>query len=142
MKKLICLWGLLFVVGLSASAQETSKVDIFGGYSYLRFYPGDSAPAFNLNGGVASLAYNFTDHIAGVAEFGGNHGTLDGFGITSFSYLFGPKFYVKMDKFTPFGKCCSVACMEAAAVVHVMRRTRACWVGQSRMRSVRRCLVT
>ena len=104
MKKLACLLGLLLVVGFSASAQDMNKVDIFGGYSYLRFNPGSGAPGINMNGGAGSLAYNLTDHVAGVAEFGGNHGSVDGVGVNSFSYLFGPKIYSHMDKVTPFAQ--------------------------------------
>ena len=104
MKKIALLMGLLLVVGFRASAQDMNKVDIFGGYSYLRFNPGSGASSINLNGGVGSFAYNLTDHIAGVAELGGNHGTLSGVGVTSFSYLFGPKIYAKMEKVTPFAQ--------------------------------------
>jgi opacity protein-like surface antigen len=108
MKKLACLLGLLLVVGFSASAQDSSKVDIFGGYTYLRYSPGGSAPSVNFNGGTGSLAYNLTDHIAGVGEFSFDHaGSIPrapGVTVNTVSYLFGPKVYATSGKIAPFGQ--------------------------------------
>src|SRR5579871_6863938 len=104
MKKLVCLLGLLMIVGFSASAQDMNKVDIFGGYTYLRLSSGGSSSSINMNGVVGSLAYNLTNHVAAVGEFGGYFGSVDGANIHSQSYLFGPKIYAHMGKITPFGQ--------------------------------------
>jgi len=107
--------GLLFLVSVSASAQDNPKVDIFGGYSYLRYSPnaGTGAPSsVNFNGGVGSISYNLNNWIGGVAEVAGYHaGTINvngtavpGASANAVTYLFGPKIYVTKGKLTPFGQ--------------------------------------
>jgi hypothetical protein len=59
-----------------AAAQQTPKVQIFGGYSYLRF---DSttigfAESSNMNGWEFSPAYNFTKYLGVVADASGHYG--------------------------------------------------------------------
>lgn len=55
----VCLLTFLSLCGEAAFAQESAKVDIFAGYSYLRENPSTSgADSFSLNGGSASLAYH------------------------------------------------------------------------------------
>jgi hypothetical protein len=118
MRKFVSFVGLLLLVGLvsvSASAQDNSKIDLFGGYSYLMFRPNSTGVAskINFNGGVGSVAFNLNDWLAGVAEFGGYHaGTIkNAAGVTqtgvtanAVTYLFGPKIYKSMGKITPFGQ--------------------------------------
>ena len=108
MKKLACLLGLFLLVGFNASAQTSSKVDVFGGYSYLRYNFGGGAPSFNFNGGIGSVAFNLTDHIAGVGEFSFDHdGSISGapgFSLNTIPYLFGPKVYMTSGKITPFAQ--------------------------------------
>ena len=59
MRHLVCLLGVLFLFGAKAKAQETPKVDVFAGYSYVRANPATSgADGFNMHGGSASLAWN------------------------------------------------------------------------------------
>jgi hypothetical protein len=60
----------------NAAAQQTPKVQIFGGYSYLRF---DSttigfAETSNMNGWEFSPAFNFTKHLGVVADASGHYG--------------------------------------------------------------------
>src|SRR2546428_6852438 len=76
MRKLACLFGLgmLFLLAQTAAAQDTPKVDAFLGYSYVRANPATSgAPSFNLHGGSASVAYNVSNSLGLVADFGGYH---------------------------------------------------------------------
>lgn len=108
MKKLLCLVGMVFLVSLTAAAQETSRGDVFFGYSYVRANPATSgAPSFNLNGGSASFAYS-PGPFGIVADFGGYHaGTIAGTSVNSnlYSYLFGPRFsYRHYDRVTPFAQ--------------------------------------
>lgn len=107
MRKFACLMGMLLFVSLSASAQDNSKIDIFGGYSYLRFNPGAGLQSINFNGGVGSVSYNIMDHVGIVGEIGGYHnGNVQGSGnsVNVISYLFGPKVYMHSGKITPFGQ--------------------------------------
>jgi hypothetical protein len=101
MRKFGLLIGILFLASLSAMAQ---KVDVFGGYSFVNYEPGDSVGAVAFNGGVGSVAYGFTKHFAAVGEVGGYHASVGGTGITAITYLFGPKVSMKVGPLTPFGQ--------------------------------------
>jgi opacity protein-like surface antigen len=81
------LLGVLFVALLPAAAQE-EKVEVFGGYSYMRLRGGADV---NLNGWEASAQYKFRDWIGGVADFDGHYGSIGGVGTSVHSYLFGPQ---------------------------------------------------
>jgi opacity protein-like surface antigen len=98
---LLCGVMLLFA-GLASAQDESPKIEAFGGYSYLRVNPGFGAPGLNFNGGSGSLDYNFTSHLGVVADFGGYHWSQDGADLTTVSYLFGPKYSVRMGPLTPF----------------------------------------
>jgi opacity protein-like surface antigen len=109
MKRFVCLLGVLFLFSVTAKAQETPKVDVFAGYSYVRANPATSgAPSFNLHGGSASLAWNANNWLGIVGDFGGYHtGEISGASVdaTTYTYLFGPRVsYRKHDRFTPFGQ--------------------------------------
>jgi hypothetical protein len=82
------LLGILFVALLPAAAQDDDKVEVFGGYTYMRFRPGND---LNLNGWEASAQYKFRDWIGGVADFDGHYGSPNGVGTSVYSYLFGPQ---------------------------------------------------
>lgn len=109
MKRLVCLLGMLLLFGAAAAAQETPKVDIFAGYSYVRGNPATSGdPSFNLHGGSLSGAWNVNNWLGIVGDFGGyNVGEISGIPVdaTLYTYLFGPRVsYRKYDRFTPFGQ--------------------------------------
>jgi outer membrane immunogenic protein len=105
----VSLLAFLSVCGGAAYAQETPKVDIFAGYSYVRENPSTSgARSFSLNGGSASLTYHIKDWVSAVADFGGYHnGNILGSGLdgTLSTYLFGPRIsYRSYRHFTPFAE--------------------------------------
>ena len=108
MKKVGFVIGLLLVLSFSASAQDNSKADVFGGYSFLRYSPGGGAASINFNGGIGSVAFNLTPHIAGVGEFSGNHTSsiqgAPGVSVNALTYLFGPKVYARSGRITPFAE--------------------------------------
>jgi opacity protein-like surface antigen len=105
----VCAVAFLSLCGAAAYGQETPKLDIFAGYSYVRANPGPtSGDSFSLNGGSASATYHIKDWISGVADFGGYHNgdilgrKVDG---TLSTYLFGPRFsYRSYRHFTPFAE--------------------------------------
>jgi hypothetical protein len=109
LKLVVSLLVVLSLFGATARAQETPKVDIFVGYSYLIANPGvRGIDSFHLNGGTGSIAYNAKSWLSAVADFGGytqgnvpftrNSGTLG-------TYLFGPRVsYRHFGKLTPFGQ--------------------------------------
>jgi hypothetical protein len=89
LRKLSLLLGLFFLISLSAHAQGLSdKVELFGGYSYLRF---DSSPQVNLNGWEISGQYKITNWIGGVADFSGDYGSPFGVSSSVHTFLFGPQ---------------------------------------------------
>src|SRR5215510_351084 len=104
MKRMSWFVGLVVLLGVSAFAQnETPTAELFAGYSYVH----TSLPGIGLNsnGGSASLAINPNRWLGFVADFGGYHGSIDPIGITSFTYLFGPRFsYRSKSPVTPFGQ--------------------------------------
>jgi opacity protein-like surface antigen len=110
LKAVVSLLAFLSLFTAAAQAQEERQtVDVFAGYSYLRANPATSgADGFNLNGGSASVAYNFNNWLAGVADFGGYHaGNVNGTPLDSTlaTYLFGPRVsYRHYRRVTPFGE--------------------------------------
>jgi outer membrane immunogenic protein len=108
-KLLVSLSAVLSFFGATVHAQDTPKVDIFAGYSYVRENPSTTgANSFSLNGGNASFAYNATHWLSGVAEIGAYHnGNILGTGAdgTLSTYLFGPRIsYRHYGRITPFGE--------------------------------------
>jgi opacity protein-like surface antigen len=112
-KVVVSLLAVLSLFGVTAHAQEeVPKVDVFAGYSYLQANPGVSGvDTFHLNGGSASVAYNFNhfDHLlSGVADFGGyTNGNLLSTHVsgTLSTYMFGPRIsYRHLGRITPFGQ--------------------------------------
>lgn len=105
----VSLVAVLSFLGVSAHAQDASKLDVFAGYSYVRENPSTSGVnSFSLNGGSASIAYNANSWLSGVADFGGYHNSnILGTGVdgTLSTYLFGPRVsYRHYDRITPFGE--------------------------------------
>lgn len=109
LKLFVSLLAFLSFLGVAARAQDTPKVDIFAGYSYVRQNPSAAgASSFSLNGGSASIAYNAKSWLSGVADFGGYHnGNILNSGVdgTVSTYLFGPRVsYRHYERVTPFGE--------------------------------------
>jgi opacity protein-like surface antigen len=77
------------------------KAEAFVGYSYVDFNAAGTTT--NLNGGVGSVAYNFTKHIGAVGEVAG-YDVSAGSGGSAITYLFGPKVSMHVGKFVPFGQ--------------------------------------
>src|SRR5436190_21886902 len=78
-------------------AEDYPKVDLTLAYSFLRANSARNIPAFSNNGGLGTLGYNFSRHIALEAEFGGYHnGNIHDiqFDTTTMTYLFGPRFSI------------------------------------------------
>jgi hypothetical protein len=86
LRKMSLVFGLWFLASLSAQAQD--KVEVFGGYSYLRYR---ASPSTNLNGWEISGQYKFTDWLGGVADIDGHYGSIGGISTSTYTYLFGPQ---------------------------------------------------
>ncbi len=106
MRKLMCLFGIVLLMCLTAAAQEQPNKEVFLGYSYIRANPASTgAPSFNVNGGVASFAYmrgsaGFVSEISGYRVGQINGTNVDTNAVT---YLFGPRLaYRRNYHYTPF----------------------------------------
>jgi hypothetical protein len=87
-RKLSLLVGLIFLVSLTAHAQDAGdKVELFGGYSYLR----TDSPSTNLNGWELSGQYKFAPFLGAVADFDGHYGSPFGPSTSFHTFLFGPQ---------------------------------------------------
>lgn len=106
MKRWALLCGVMLLSAVAASAQEIPKVEVFGGYSYLRVSVSGAPFTPSLNGGSASVTYNPANWIGLVADFGGYHGgySFSSGGINGevYTYMFGPKTSFRLGRFTPF----------------------------------------
>jgi hypothetical protein len=94
LRKALLLLGLCTLASVAAQAQE--KVELFGGYSYLRFR------SSNLNGWEIAGQYKLTDWAGGVADFSGHYGSTNGVGTSTHTFLFGPQISLP-SSFSPFG---------------------------------------
>jgi hypothetical protein len=110
----------LVVVGMVGMAlpvkaqDEVPKSEVFLGYTYTRFRVSNTCcgassgfTGFNFNGGLAQGAYNVTDYLGFVGEFGGQFtGANSSFGspsVTLLTYLFGPRLSITHgSRFRPF----------------------------------------
>ena len=105
----VSLVGLAALFGAVAQAQERQTIDVAVTYSYVRYKPATlGIRDFSMNGGSASVAYNFKSWLSGVADIGGysKHDILgNGISGTLPTYLFGPRISIdRSGRFTPFAQ--------------------------------------
>jgi hypothetical protein len=99
--KIFLIWCLLpLALGSTARAQDTPRVQVFGGYSYTHFDSksfGYSSSA-GLNGGTIMVAGNVFHEFGGLAQVSVSGGS----GITVRDMLFGPQFLYPRGNFLFF----------------------------------------
>lgn len=109
--KILAAVGLLVAFSFPAHAQQqASKVELAGTYSYMRLNlstPGGWSEGLQANGGTGSVAFNLTNSLGIVGEFGAyKTSTVSSAGGQSMkyeSYLFGPRLSIrKWDTLTPY----------------------------------------
>lgn len=102
MRKLLVLLPFL-IIPISAWAQETPKVEIFGGYSGMWANANSSATNFYLNGVNISAQENLNSWFGGVLDFSTHFGTANGFKTNTQLVSYGPVFsYRKAKTVVPF----------------------------------------
>lgn len=93
MIRVFVLTMVILGLALSTMAQDTPKVEVFGGYSYA---------GTGSNGFAASLAGNLNDWFGLTVEVGGQYSKLTDQGFTekikTNSILFGPRFSLRRNK--------------------------------------------
>ncbi len=131
MKKLIWFAALyLFVFATSAMAQEAPKIEIFGGYSFLRVTTDDDPgvlpqtnggrlDSVSANGFIVSGAYNLKNYLGIVGEFSRHTKATNLSNLLNLpvqvgapnirvtaranTFLFGPRFTLRTESIEPFG---------------------------------------
>lgn len=100
MKKLFWAVPVALLFAINSHAQEVSKLDVSGAYSYMRITSGGG---LSLNGLSGSGAYNLNNWLSAVGDFGYYHASPPGTTINAVSYTFGPRFSVRgSNKVVPF----------------------------------------
>ncbi len=98
MKKFAALPALLVILMLP-SAARAQKVQVFGGYSYLRLDTG--AGKVNLNGWEASATVKNT-WLGLTADFSGHYGSPQGTSTSVQTFLFGPQLSLPVPFVSPY----------------------------------------
>jgi hypothetical protein len=97
LRKTISALCLVFLASFPAWAQDVSKADVFGGYSWA---------GGNFHGWNASVTGNITKRFGIVADFSGHYGSeIDGPLLVkehAHSFLFGPRFTFRGKRVSPF----------------------------------------
>ncbi|HTS12594.1 MAG TPA: outer membrane beta-barrel protein [Candidatus Limnocylindrales bacterium] len=102
MKKALWLVLLLSMLPIAARAQEAPAADVSVGYSYFRL---GGSGGTNQNGASGSFAYNASDWLGIVGDFGGYHSSPSGVDLNTLTYMFGPRLsYRSSESYTPFGQ--------------------------------------
>jgi hypothetical protein len=108
---LVVLCGVVAVFPAATSAQRAAgtapQLDVSVDYSYVRANSASGLSGSNLQGGSASVAYNFTGHWGLAGDFGGYVFTGQPAGLSAqmYTYTFGPRYTIrKSDRFVPFAQ--------------------------------------
>jgi hypothetical protein len=102
-RKLTVLVAVLMLGSMLAVAQQsTSKIDLFGGYSYFNGSTSGATSRFSLNGWNGQGTFNFTPWLGGTADFGGYYGSPFNVSANDYTFLFGPTIKVRTPHVTPF----------------------------------------
>jgi len=114
--KLVLLLGFVFLLTMTAFAQEYPQFEVPVGFSFVNVHPNQAAlTSFNVFGGGGGFVYNFTPVIGIKADFMGyTQGTgqklsqngqfLGNVSGNLFTYMFGPQIKKHSGKFQPFGE--------------------------------------
>jgi|SRR5947209_4718605 len=96
MKKLIGVAMLAALFSLGAFAQESQKVQVFGGYQFI--HESNAGTSANFNGWNGAADMLFAKHVGVTADFSGTYDQ----GIHMYTYTFGPVVRTSSHGFSPF----------------------------------------
>lgn len=88
-RKAFLLLALAMCTGATAKAQIAPKVEVFGGYSYMRYNP--TGVDVNLNGWNASINIKPTRILGIVGDFAGDYGSPGGINASVHTFMVGPQ---------------------------------------------------
>src|SRR5258708_36279193 len=96
MRKLLISTLMVLATSLSLFAQKSSdKLDVFGGYSYVRFNPGQGADAINQNGWESMATFKMTPMFGLSADVDGTYRSQSGAKNSIYTYMAGPEFKMR-----------------------------------------------
>lgn len=102
MRKFWMVLAMLVILPLAARAQETPRVEMFGGYSNLS--ADLSGTNFNMSGVGVSATENLNSWFGGVLDFSTHYGKENGISTNLQTLTYGPVFtYRKNSRLHPFG---------------------------------------
>lgn len=101
------LLPVVLVLLTSAFAQRPDRVELFGGYSYIRYsvYDLDSGPwnRFGYNGWDASASAKLMANLAIEGDFSGGYGSPYGGSSNLHTYMVGPRIFGNVGRATIYG---------------------------------------
>lgn len=107
--RVVLLIAVLGSAPLVKAQEETSKLDLYGGYDFVRYNANPRinglppSESFNANGLGAQIAYNPTLWLGLSGEISGYAVARRGFATThQVSFLFGPRIYLRQGKIRPY----------------------------------------
>ena len=104
---------LLVTTTPSAAQEQVAKLEVFGGYAFIR--ADSSEGRVNLNGWTASPETHLNRTIALAADFDGAYGRVLGERISVHSAMLGPKFTARNKRLKPFAHALFGVVREAEA---------------------------
>jgi hypothetical protein len=103
MRKIAIASLFMLAASFSLFAQKSSdRLDVFGGYSYVRFNPGQGASAINQNGWDSAATFRLTPAFGITADVDGSYNSQNGANNHIYTYMFGPEFKMHTQKSAPF----------------------------------------
>jgi len=102
MRKVLIASLFVLAMSLSGFAQSSSKIDIFGGYSFVRVNPGNGATGVNNNGWESTATLNLTNRFGIAADFNGSYKSENGADNKMYTFMFGPQINFGTEKANPF----------------------------------------
>ncbi|MGB6429829.1 MAG: outer membrane beta-barrel protein [Candidatus Acidiferrales bacterium] len=109
MRRLVILVGIFFAIALPAAAQKLPKFEVYGGYEFEHFTTSDNSSG-TLNGWSIQPAYYPFKFLGAVLDLGDeespgydqNNGTKVDASTHSYHAYIGPRFRLKLGRWTPF----------------------------------------
>ncbi|MBV9074579.1 MAG: outer membrane beta-barrel protein [Acidobacteria bacterium] len=103
MRKIAITSLVVLATSFSLFAQSSSdKLEVFGGYSYVRFNPGQGASAINQNGWDSTATFKLTPMFGISADVDGSYNSQSGVNNHIYTYMFGPEVKMNKQKSAPF----------------------------------------
>lgn len=102
MRKAIFLVGVILLAANASRAQDVPSAEVSASYSFFRL---GFSNGLNQNGVSFSAAGNLNHWLGIAGDFGGYHASPAGVGVTTYTYLGGPRFsYRQSRNVTPFAQ--------------------------------------